>query len=276
MSKWDTAARLWRDEGSWGVARVVKNRFREPYDLARRRVARWWRKNDHWLVGKWVELRGNRVVIDGCRFSVDHSSVSCKLKSRFYLGRYEAAERDAIARFLDPELPVVEFGGGIGVVSCVANRCLRHPKRHVVVEANPHLLDQIERNRSLNQCAFRLEHKALAYGSDAVNFPIQEQYLASGLNCRTGQTVRVPATSLAALLDARAFATATLICDIEGAEFDLVHEEASVLAARIPLAIIEAHDVPGVGTRQDFRQQVESIGFVCLSEAASTFVFRRS
>ena len=49
---------------------------------------------------------------------------------------------------------IVEFGGGIGVISCLANRRIGQRDRHIVVEANPHLIPLLEKNRSLNRCAF--------------------------------------------------------------------------------------------------------------------------
>lgn len=109
-----------------------------------------WCMHDNWWVGKYVELMGNRVMIDGCVFSLDSSSISACVKSRFALNQYEGAERYMIRHYLDTKLPVVELGGGIGVVSCIVNKLLNDPHQHVVAEANPDLLPLLLANRDLN------------------------------------------------------------------------------------------------------------------------------
>jgi 16S rRNA A1518/A1519 N6-dimethyltransferase RsmA/KsgA/DIM1 with predicted DNA glycosylase/AP lyase activity len=70
------------------------------------------------------------------------------------MGVFEKHERETIKRCLDPNLPVVEVGGCIGVVACTTNRLLQEPSKHVVVEANPDLVPVLEANRQLNQCEF--------------------------------------------------------------------------------------------------------------------------
>jgi FkbM family methyltransferase len=206
---------------------------------------------------------------------LDHPSITTRLKSRFVLGTYEFRERHAVAQFLDPGIPVVELGGGIGVVSCIVNKRLRHPDRHVVVEANAELVPQIERNRKINGCSFVVRHLALGYGGSVVEFSLAASYLESGVGLQGCRTVAVPASTLAGILDSQGFGQATLVCDIEGAEFGLLRHEAAVLTKRVPMIIIEGHDVPGVGSRADFKAGVLGLGFRCLSEGGRTWVFAK-
>ena len=42
-----------------------------------------------------------------------------------FTNKYEAAERQAVARYLRRDIPVVELGGSMGVVACVTNRLLK-------------------------------------------------------------------------------------------------------------------------------------------------------
>src|SRR5215472_8396843 len=181
MSKLDTALRLYRESGPHGIFRRAWELISLPFTRLWRPARRWWLKNDHWFVSKWVELTGNRVRIDGCCISVDHPSIPCRLKSRFALGLYESPEREAVKKFLDHRLPVVEFGGGIGVVSCVINRRLLSPSQHVVVEANAALLPQIEKNRSLNSAGFQVILAALGYGTTTVDLNVNEDYLLTSV-----------------------------------------------------------------------------------------------
>ncbi len=89
------------------------------------------------------------LALDGCEFDVSSPVITRRVKSSLLFHRYERGERQALRRHLDPAKPVVELGGGIGVVACVINRRLSNPHRHVVVEANARLIEIIRANAAL-------------------------------------------------------------------------------------------------------------------------------
>ena len=252
--------------------------------LARRHLLRpsFWRHWDNPVLGRWVELRGNRARIDGCTFTLDSPAIPTGLKALFLFDRYERAERDALRRFLDPGVPVVELGGSLGVVACLTNRRLRDPSRHVVVEANAGMLDVLEANRARNGCRFVVLHRAVAYGAPTVAFYQDHSFLAgsvaegcAGHDGRPRRPVHVPTVSLRAILDTHGFARCTLVCDIEGAEADLVAHELDVLRDRVGTMIVETHPgVLGVGRVRTMLDQLARAGFRQLAENAGTVVLR--
>src|SRR6266446_8624399 len=130
MGRLRTAARLLRSQGAAGVMSALKDRY----------LDNWIGRRIEWIYGKVVERRGNTVQVDGCIFSLDSPAITTASKSKFMFNQYERPEREAVRRFVDPAMPVVEFGGSIGVISCLTNRKLVAPDRHVVVEANPALV----------------------------------------------------------------------------------------------------------------------------------------
>jgi FkbM family methyltransferase len=204
---------------------------------------RWYRllfEMDNWLVGKAVEWTGNRVRMHGLRFSVDNPLISTRHKSTLFFGRYEVDEIELARRYLDPDLPLVELGGSIGVVACVTNRLLCRPDRHVVVEASPVLLPTLEANRTMNGCRFRVEHAAVAYNSDAIHFPVDGHFLHGRIG-GSDKTARVRAVTLGRLLDKYDFETINIVSDIEGAEIELVEREPDVLRGRVKTLVMEAH-----------------------------------
>ena len=268
-----TAKGIYRSRGLKGLAIVIP----EILGITRlaRRIRRWWNKNDHWLFGKLVEIRGNRVSIDGCVFEVKSKVVSTPLKSRLALDRYESAERYAIKEFLDPGLPVVEFGGGIGVVSCLTNRRLLAPEKHVVVEANPHLVPLIVGNRDQNGCIFTVVHAALAYGSDEVTFYVDDEFVASGVQRRTNHAITVPTVTLGSILERFGFERCTLICDIEGGEVELIQIEKSLLGSRVETIIVEVHEnVVGRESLREMFVELQRLGFTAIYRHCDTFVLR--
>src|ERR1044071_2539903 len=96
LRKFGTAWGVLRSAGIRGLGLILKSKFTS-----------WW-DGDHLIIGKIIELAGDRVTIDGCKFSLASPSIATSMKSRFVLNQYERPEREAIKRYLDPSLPVVE------------------------------------------------------------------------------------------------------------------------------------------------------------------------
>ena len=224
-----------------------------------------------WYVGKVAKLKGS-TSIGGCRFDVSSPLVPCYLAGELMLGHYENAERRLLKRFLDPTLPVIELGGSSGIVSCLTNRALTNPRAHVVVEANPHLLPLLERNRSLNRGQFEIVHAAIAYGVPCVSFMTDHSLLGNKVSADGPVTVNT--TSLAALIHARDWEACTLLCDIEGAEADMVDHDAAIIAERVHWIMMETHEDANGNTFDRVWPRLRS-AFDHLATDSTVQVFRR-
>ncbi len=264
-----TAKHIFDSDGFGGLAATLRHKLTEP-------ILNYWGQ-DHWWAGRLVELTGNRVHIDGCRFSVNSFAIKTEIKSRFLLGTYEEAERNAIRRFLDPSLPVVEFGASVGVIACLTNHMLKDPRRHVVVEANPALLPLLKANCERNDCRFTVLHSAVAYGSDEVLFyQNEEDYLASSVQLPSHKPVCIPTINLKQVLDRFAFEHCTLVCDIEGGERDVIFRETAVLRDRVAMIIVEVHEkVLGAEVVHALFSTLQEIGFHALYAERETYVFQK-
>jgi FkbM family methyltransferase len=202
------------------------------------------------------------VELCGLVFSVDNPLIHVRMKSTLADGSYERGERTLIERFLPRELPVVELGGAIGVVSCFTNRRLLLPERHVVVEANPDLIPTLAINRDLNACAFSVRHAALGYDSDDVDFYSGASFLGGSIAPVSERSIRVPAVTLKAVLDESGYSKASVIADIEGAEASLVEREWDVLRSRVEWLIFEFHpSILGANRTERIFARLRSIGF---------------
>lgn len=270
--KLKTARRIYTEEGLRGAAAVLVQKlawinFSDGLD---------WLKRQDALLGRVVELTGNRVRLEKCRFSVNHPAIPTWRKSLFLFNRYEIEERRAVARVLDPELPVVEFGGSIGVVACITNRRLRHPGQHVVVEANGDLIPLLEQNRRRNRARFTVLHKAVAYGTPDVLFHLDD-FLSGRVQGAPGRAVRVPTVSLREIVDEFGFARCTLICDIEGEEIELVRREKDVLHDRVATLIIEMHPaVSGSEAVGEMLRELEALSFVAVFRDQDTWALQNT
>jgi len=270
MGRLTTARRVFRTHGATGVLSALKQRY----------LNNWLGRRFDWCYGKALEIRGNVIDIEGSTFSLNSPVITTQSKSKFMFNQYERPEREAIRRFVDPALPVVEFGGSIGVISCLTNRRLVDPRAHVVVEANPALIPLLLRNRDRNRCQFTVLPRVVSYGRQRALFYANHAnfVISSTTPTQTGAEVdalEVETIDLRSILDQHHFDRCTLICDIEGGESDLLRYEADVLGARVTTLILEVHEWSMGKTRTaEFFTQIAGLGFRLLSSEADTYAFR--
>jgi len=270
MGKIATAKRVLQSDGLVGIIRTFKEQYLD-YMIG---------DQINWCYGKLLERRGNVVKIDGCTFSLDSPAITTQSKSKFMFDQYEKPEREAVMRFLDPALPVVEFGGSIGVVSCLTNRKLEHTESHVVVEANPVLVPLLIRNRNLNNCKFVVLPKMIGYGGDVGTFFANSDNFVIGTGISTEseslQRVEVPTIDLRSILNEYGFQRCTLICDIEGGESDLLKYEADVLKDRVQTLILEVHEWSlGKNRVAEIFTELRNLGFNEMLAQLDTYVFQK-
>lgn len=206
----------------------------------KRIIADHWQWYKSWLIGRYIELTGNTVTLDGIKLRLDNPLVNTRLKSWVRYGNYEVGERNFSKRFLDRTLPTIEIGGSLGSVACVTNKLLANPYRHVVVEGNPIMIPTLTHNRNLNECTFFIEPYAIAYSSGPVSFSISGRFIDGGLHA-DGRKITVQATTLADLTRKHEFETINLIMDCEGFEVEIVENELDFLRQRVAWIIMEAH-----------------------------------
>lgn len=267
-----TARRVYAEAGLRGAKAALLDK--RPWLWLRRSYWTGWLDRNHVLLGRLIELTGNRVRVEGCHFDLEHPAIPTWRKSLFLFNRYEIEERRALAQVLDRDLPVVEFGGSIGVVACITNRRLRHPERHVVVEANSDLIPLLEKNRARNNARFTVLHRAVAYAAGEVPFQHCD-FLSGRVQGSGGRAVRVPTVSLREIVDGFGFERCTLICDIEGEEIELVRHEQDVLRDRVATLVIEAHPgVTGAEAAGEMLRALEDLSFVPVFREQETWAFR--
>lgn len=243
--------------------------------LCRRVLPRWWLETAPWYAGRMVERLGLQIKVDGNVIELDSSSGNPFVKGLLWLGIYESKERYAAARFVIASLPVVEFGAAVGVVGCLCNRFLADPKMQVSVEANPSLIPTLERNRDINGRDFTIVHGAVAYGVQTVEFGVADRLLASSIGADGAvRTVAVPAVSLASVLSNAKFELCTLICDIEGAEVQLVSAEADVLRRCVRMLMLELHPaMVGATASAAIGTRLHELGFLPVWHKGDVWVF---
>lgn len=193
-----------------------------------------------WLAGWYFTLLGKKTKkLDGVEVLVPYDIVNIRLRGQFQINSYEKRERIYLKKFLDPEASILELGGCIGIVSCVANRLLRHPERHVVVEANPKLIPYIEQNKAFTGSAFSIENCMIS------SQPRNDFYIGPGIGVSSArrkwsEKISVPGKTVTDIERAYGLKFDTLIIDIEGAELDFLRENREWLK-QISTIFMEVH-----------------------------------
>src|SRR5262249_1743594 len=93
-------------------------------------------------------------------------------------------------------------------------------------------------------------------------FHVDPNILASSVRATPADAIDVPVTTLQRVLDAHRFARCSLICDIEGAEVELVRHEARTLSERVAVVIMEVTDrLVGATATESMLQTLRDGGF---------------
>ncbi|WP_374157614.1 FkbM family methyltransferase [Mycobacterium sp. G7A2] len=227
--------------------RVRGNRFVARFPWLRAALRAAWhsvdflrvRKSRSYIHGLLFDLKGGTYSTEGMSFRIASDQFPRSFRSRLYFDIYEAPERELAHRWIEPGASVLELGGCIGVVSCVVNKLLEHPRNHVVVEANPTLIGVLSQNRDANGCSFRIENCIVSRAAEA-EFYISGIMTASRKDSGVGKRIAVSAKPLEELEDQYGIKFDTLILDIEGGEFDFFTENCTRLE-EVKLVILELH-----------------------------------
>ncbi len=215
------------------------------------------------------------VELDGCKFNISRVP-NTPIKLELLKGRYESFERQAVQKYVKANLPIIELGGCLGVVSCISNRLLKDPGAHVVVEANPEAIPLLEENRLINDCKFSIVNSAIAYGGKVIKFQPDRDMRGSSLS-REGDSapVTIDTIRLKEIVDEKRFASFTLICDIEGHECELVEHEPDVVRMADTI-ILETHArMIGEKKNEIMLQRLKDMGFQIADTDAFVLVMTR-
>lgn len=202
------------------------------------------------FVGKIVAyVFSNMIPNRGYVIKTDYPEITDKTKAAIFLGLYEKAERTFVRKYVNNDLDIIELGSSIGVVSIEAGRKLTDRKL-ICVEPNPNFKRIIEDNLSANGIRnFHVVSAALSSQGDYISFkPGESNIVGKVTNESDKDAIKVKSISLSDIVKDFNVENFALICDIEGAEADLIINDADALH-KCRLIIMEVHkstfnDVP--------------------------------
>ena len=237
--------------------------------------------SSHLIAGRIIEIFGNKGYVSDMVFDLNNPYIETFLKGRFLFKTYESGAERLISMYVNPNLPVIEFGGCIGVISCLTNRKIKNKTEHIVVEAQPYLIETLKKNRDNNNCKFKIIHAALAYESKIIDFWINKKYfIGNSTKIRSdeeGMVVQVPSISLKDIVKKYQFDKITLVVDIEGGETDLVNNELEFMSQVVEILIIELHPAEwgaGRDAINRLKENLKSSGFREINREGSDYIYK--
>jgi FkbM family methyltransferase len=175
------------------------------------------------------------------RFIVPLQYSNHTIHASIFWGFYESAEIRLINKFLNPNLPVIELGGSLGIISSFILHKLNSNTSLTVVEANAFLLPIIGKNiemHNIKKIPTKIIHKAIAYSNSFIYLDITDDNTTSHISENVQSGSLVESIQLNNITTKKPY---TLVCDIEGAEVELLLEDKEGLKNCFQL-FIELHE----------------------------------
>lgn len=180
---------------------------------------------------------------NGMKFPLDTTLLSLRMRRLLRHELYEEREFNAVSAMARRDDVVIELGAGMGYMSTTAAVKCKAKEVHAY-EANPRMIPYIQEVYRLNNATqARVINAVLGPKPGSVNYYIRQEFTESSMMAEaTGPLSPVIAVEQVPVLDVaeefRRIAPTFLICDIEGAEADLLPlADLSTLRC----AVIEVH-----------------------------------
>jgi FkbM family methyltransferase len=232
-------------------------------------------------IAKHRARHGDLFSYNGLQVSLPRS-VDLGVQNALLRGKYELEEAAMIRKHLPADTPVIELGGSLGVVSTLVRSIIGPAQRHVVVEANPSIAEICRTNagRYAHEGASELINAAVSYSGNSVRFSISKDLHTSSLAHSDDKrhSIEVPSITLRNLHQRLgAPEEFALVCDIEGAEYEVFENDVETLN-KIQIAIVELHpeDYARRGKSMDeLMRNCSAAGLGVIDQQGHVYVFGR-
>ncbi|OAQ38587.1 hypothetical protein A5893_14330 [Pedobacter psychrophilus] len=208
-------------------------------------------------------------------------NLASKPISLLFWGLYEREDIYFIKKYLQPSVPAIEFGASLGVTTTQICKKVGTNTKVVSVEANPNLYANLLETKKKNNL-FNLEiiSAAVDYsGNDKIGFSVNESTLSSSKNPDDINTF-VSAITLKDIVKKHLFTEYSLVCDIEGAEIELLlFEDSSEAILGCKTIIIELHETSFKNRAYTINELknlfINKFSMNIIDQKATTFVFEK-
>jgi FkbM family methyltransferase len=229
--------------------------------------------NDY--IGKYIALLfSNKIPFYKLKIDISNSIIRKRIAASLYFKTYESAEVRFISKYLQNfEGNIIEFGASIGVVSCTI--AINNPKSKLFsFEADSRFIKIIENNFKINNV-----NNAKAFneiiGTNGFNFiPGKDNTMGK---ISKGDNVKNNMISLPLIVEKHNISDFILVSDIEGAEYFVLNEDASIFK-NCQMLIMELHPIEIDGkfiTVEDLKISIQNLGYTILEQYGANIVAKK-
>lgn len=227
------------------------------------------------VLGRVISMLKTNVNFHGAQVNIKNPFLPYRVRAAVFWNLYESAEARLLKQWLPKDIPVIELGASLGIIS----KLIRHLTRQPIycVEANPLLISSIGFNLdSEKNSKHYIIQKAIHYSEDFVTFTWNEGDNLTGRIDQAGAE-RVECITVSAIIQANQWSDIALVMDIEGAEIEIIKEDVQGLQC-CKIIIAELH-TSYFGDRfytvEDLSVLIQDRGFKQVARDGNCFTFQR-
>lgn len=226
----------------------------------------------------------NRIPYKNHIINTKSRNITPFVKATIYLEKYEESEINFVSKHMKPDYCVIELGSSIGIMAGRIAKII-DPNDVICIEANPQLIPIIDNNLKSNSISnYSILNFAISYQKDksTVRF-YKTRSNELGFTNEIIETIRrkgitsieVPKITLSEILKKFNIQDFILVCDIEGAEIELLIKDKNSLK-KCKQIFIECHSTNFDGkyySVDDMKSMILELGFTLLDNKGVNFVF---
>ncbi|MEQ8925275.1 MAG: FkbM family methyltransferase [Fulvivirga sp.] len=187
-------------------------------------------------------LVNNTFSVKGAIINTDSKFITNTTCAHLFFRMYESSEIRFVLKYINPQTTILELGSSIGVIASVLSCNVQKLEFHCI-EANLNLMETLKENLDKNVSGNYGLYNYAVVGNDNNS----QLYFQTGNDSTTGHICHektdliIPTITLSEFLATRKIKEYTLICDIEGAEVEILKNDSKALDL-CQMVIIELHE----------------------------------
>ena len=185
------------------------------------------------------------------KIHLDNDAMNFTTRGMLITGYYESGEQELLKKFLQKDLPVIEFGAGIGLSTM---QIIKHVNKKVFsVEADRLSFSLIKKNLEINNIKenIKLYNNAVDNSKDKILFKSYDMFISNHTEdhniyiprlWKLRDQYEIKTIKLNEIIDHNSINDYQLVCDIEGKEIELINS-GDIDCTKCKIIIIDLHDL---------------------------------
>jgi FkbM family methyltransferase len=138
----------------------------------------------------------------------------------------------------------------------------------------------LKKNRDINSCGFTVINKAISYDCDYINLNVDKEFVGSTIHDvqhdQSTKTVKIQSITIDKIMKKEGLDEVGIVCDIEGAESEIISRELPGFGDRVKFFMAEMHPaILGERCVEELINKLECLGFVLKEKYGDSVFFAR-